>query len=79
MAIIWKNGKAYREVKALEIIDEPSASVKERVCRFRQGQRERRNGRGCVIVDGDYIEGWHAPDKAVPPMVTGAQVEAFNL
>lgn len=60
-------------------IEEPSEALKLRVRYYRQGQLHRRENRGCLRANGEYLDGWYEPDKIVPPYITEAQMRAFKL
>lgn len=45
---------------------------------FRQGQHDRKAGKGCLSANGAYLDGWYAPDKVCPPYISEAQLEVFG-
>lgn len=73
------NGVWYEPVTRLEPVPEVGNSERQRCGHFRRGQKDRKEGRGCAEAIGSYLDGWYAPDVAVPPYVTSSQVIAFNL
>lgn len=43
--------------------------------RFREGQKDRREGKPCAFNDGIYLDGWYAPEKTcrfIPYSAEGA-------
>ena len=62
-----------------ELLDEPSDFEKQKCLMFRSGQKDRKEGKGCLQAWGSYLDGWYNPDQKIPPYVTKNQAAAFNL
>lgn len=59
-------------------VDPPSARDIARAKAFRQGQADRKAGKGLLSADGSYLDGWHSPEKTLPPSINRDQQDAFG-
>lgn len=73
------NGKWYYQTETWEPLEEPDSLTKQRCALFREGQADRKAGKGMLRNFGSYLDGYHSPDEKVPPIVNRHQAEAFNL
>lgn len=77
--VIWKDGKPYQEHSVVAPIDRTGGGEMRQLEQYRFGQADRKRGLPCRYNNGKYLDGWYNPDQKVPPFLTEAQVEAFNL
>lgn len=73
------DGKWYHSIITWEPLEEPSANEITKCLNFRLGQKHRKEGKGMLYVMGSYLDGWHDPEKVIPPYITADQKEAFDL
>ncbi len=74
-----KTPKPKNQMNQNQPLEIPEHSTMLKCKNFRLGQMDRKAGRPCSSTNGSYLDGWYSPEKEIPPYVTRAEMEAFNL